>query len=139
LILGIGVQMYDFLVPLYGSENLNSVKNTTTDPGSISLPISDTNNLKSEKEILSSLKQEGFGNLDESDEGKNDESNEVKSEKLSNSPTQASNSDEKIKKLGSVFQAMSKAKVQTSELKFRPKKQKQIGVKKTKKHSFHLV
>jgi len=131
--------MYDFLVPLYGPEHFNSVKNTTEDPGSICLPVSDTNNVKSEKERMSMLKQEGFGNSDVSDEVTSDLSDTVKSETNNTIEIQNLTSENKQKKLGSIYEAMKKAKVQTSELKYKPKKQKQIGVKKPSKHSFHLV
>ena len=118
--------MYDFLVPLYGPEHFNIVKETRKEPGS--LPVTENIPLKTEKEKLSELKQEGYGNLDNSQKEVDDKSstNEVESEA-------------KIKKLGSIYDAMKKAKVQTSELQFKPKKQKGMGVKKNSKNKFHLV
>jgi len=119
--------MYDFLVPLYGTEHFNSVKETNNDPGSVSIPIKN-NSLKTEKEALSQLKQEGFGNL---------ETSSLK--EIDDEGSSQANSDNKIKKLGSIYEAMKKATVQTSELKYKPKKEKITGPKKMKKNKFHLV
>jgi len=128
---GIGIQMYDFLVPLYGTEHFNSVKETSENPGSITVPICEKNFITTEKDEISKLKQEGFG-IKEVTEKKID----------TNAPppsTSYASSNSKIEKLGPIYSAMKKAKVQTSELQFKPKKQKVIGVKKSIKNKFHLV
>jgi len=106
--------MYDFLVPLYGSEHFSLVKETSQDPGSVSLPKVKNNTIKTEAETLSNLKQEGFGNLETKKKVENDTNETVENE----------NDAIKIQKLGSIYDAMKKAKVETSELKFRPKKKK---------------
>jgi len=130
---GIGVQMYDFYVPLYGNENQNVVKETTKDPGSLSFPVNKNNFLKNETEKISNLKQEGFGNVvvPETLTKKNTLT-------VADLPNNLGNSAEKIEKLGSIYDAMKKAKVQTKELQYKPKKIKKIGVKKSI-NSFHLV
>jgi len=128
---GIGIQMYDFLVPLYGTEHFNTVKETSKDPGSITVPICEKKFITTEKDEISQLKQEGFG------------IQEVTEEKIDNGDphpsTSYTNTQKKIEKLGPIFSAMKKAKVQTSELQYKPKKQRLIGVKKSIKNKFHLV
>jgi len=133
--IGIGTQMYDFLVPLYGQEHFNTVKETRKEPGSINLMVTEKNPIKSEHEKLSQLKQEGFGNIDASDNNleKNSADNISTIEQES-----AANAETKIKKLGSIYDAMKKAKVQTSEMQFKPIKQK-IKKFKTSSNKFHLV
>jgi len=127
--------MYDFLVPLYGPEHFNIVKETRKEPGSLSLLVTEKNPIKTENEKLSQLKQEGFGNINapQNDIDKNSEENISTNENESVESTET-----KIKKLGSIYDAMKKAKVQTSELQFKPIKQKIKKIKKSN-NKFHLV
>jgi len=130
---GIGLQMYDFLVPLHGNERFNLVKETAKDPGSLSVPSNTKNAVKNDSQIVASLKQEGFGDI------KNDTNDGALLEEINQSSVSELNNETKLKKLGPIFDAMKKAKVQTSEFQFKPKKNKAKGLKKIKTNSFHLV
>jgi len=133
---GIGVQMYDFLVPLHGTEHFSLAKETVNDPGSLSVKSNENTFVKSESQIVSNLKQEGFGDI------QNEKEIEInKDAQLDNPIIESSelSNNEKIKKLGPIFDAMQKAKVQTSALQFKPKKTISKGLKKKKTNNFHLV
>jgi len=115
---GIGVNLYDFLVPLHGQEHFGISKSISETAGTIpeekpKVP------LKTEDPVALSVVQEGFG--------------EPSSSKTSDP------NDRKIEKLGSVFQAMQNAKVKTEKLSFVPKKQKGLGKKMVLKDKFKLV
>lgn len=115
---GIGVNLYDFLVPLHGQEQFGLSKNINETAGTIpeekpKVPA------KTENHETLPLVQEGFG-----------EPSSVKT---------ADSNQKKIEKLGSVFQAMQSAKVKTEKLSFVPKKQKGLGKKMVSQNKFKLV
>lgn len=115
---GIGVNLYDFMVPLHGQEHFGISKNIGNTAGSV--PEENPKpSVKTEAESTLPVIQEGFG--------------EPGSSKTTN------NSEKKIEKLGSVFQAMQKAKVKSEVKSFVPKYQKGLGKKVVSKNKFKLV
>lgn len=116
---GIGVQMYDFLVPLQGQEHYGIKKDISETAGT--LPEDKPSpNLKTETTFTPDLIQEGFGHP-------------------SSSSTSAATDTKKSEKLGLVFQAMQNAKIKTEKLTYVPKKQKSIGKKLKSQNKFKLV
>jgi len=115
---GIGVNLYDFLVPLHGQEHFGISKSISETAGTIpeEKPKEQT---KTENPSTPALVQEGFG--------------EPSSVKVVDS------NEKKVEKLGSVFQAMQSAKVKTEKLTFVPKKQKGLGKKMSSQNKFKLV
>lgn len=93
---GIGIKIYDVMLPLYGTEKFETKKNDVTLPGSFEESKNENVTLKQE--------QEGFG-----EQSKNDDINNTT----------------KIEKLGSLYSAMQKAKIKTGKFVFNPiKKEK---------------
>jgi len=111
---GIGVQVYDFLLPLRGKEYFETKKPIISEE----LQAGNEKNQPSEKTFMINSFQQGFGN--------------------SKSASKTLNSAKKNFKLGEVYNAMTKAKIDVDEIKFKPITDKKKPKKLSPNHKFKV-